>query len=397
MLEPERVDQLLRSPGVGRVFDGQRFHQATGDGWTVTEALVDAGAGVGGYRESLNEPLLRAARAILRLLTESGVGGVRVGSSSWAEQAHFRALLSQAGPTAPALTGGGPVLTDSEPASDRERWITGEGELVRALEVADLEGAGWVAVQAEDPAFAAAAVRAAHARGLRVALRGPVTTAAELAEGDLFTGVANLLRRRTTDRGLAVLSAWAAEPLDVPLRHATGLAERGVGLTSELLSLHRGVFLREALQAPFLEENVPILPHVRWVMQMRRGTGYVAGRSALRDHTGLAEPTRAEAKQAAEGWQRLTEAVGRLHADGVRILPASTAPQLTLLPGLGLKEELVTLAAAGVPLPDLLARATDRSWLGLAPRPLLLASDQDPGDAARFLARLTPWTELSEG
>ena len=386
MLEPERVERLLNHPEVGRVFDGHRFHEA-GGGWTVTEALIDAGAGIGGYRENLTEPLLRAARAILRLLTESGIGGLRVGSSSWAEQAHFRALLDQAGPAAPALTGGGPVLTDGEPASDRQRWITGDAELARALDVAVLEGASWVVFQTDDPGFAGAGVRAAHARGLRVALR----------ENDLFTGVGNLVRQRTADRGLAVLSAWAEAPADVPLRQAAELAERGVGLTSELLTLHRSVFLREALQAPFLEENVAILPHVRWVMQMRRGTGYVAGRSALREHTGLSEPTRAEAKQAAEGWRRLTETVGRLHAGGVRILPASTAPQLTLLPGFGLKEELVCLAAAGVPLEELLARATDRSWLGLAGRPLLLASDQDPRDPARFLARLSPWAEPSEG
>ena len=396
MLEPERVERLLNHPEVGRVFDGHQFHEA-GGGWTVTEALIDAGAGIGGYRENLTEPLLRAARAILRLLTESGIGGLRVGSSSWAEQAHFRALLDQAGTAAPTLTGGGPVLTDSEPASDRQRWITGDAELARALDVAVLEGSGWAVFQTDDPGFAGAGVRAAPARGLRVALRGPVGAASELAENDLFTGVGNLVRRRTADRGLTVLSAWAEAPPDVPLRHAAELAERGVGLTSELLTLHRSVFLREALQAPFLEENVAILPHVRWVMQMRRGTGYVAGRSALREHTGLSEPTRAEAKQAAEGWRRLTEAVGRLHAGGVRILPASTAPQLTLLPGFGLKEELVCLAAAGVPLEELLARATDRSWLALAGRPLLLASDQDPRDPARFLARLSPWTEPSEG
>lgn len=391
MLEAVVVDATLADPRVARLFDGVGFRECGGDGpLTVTPGLIDAGAGIGGYRERLTAPLLEAPRAILRLLEQWGVCGLRVSSSSWAELAHLRSLVLQAAGPPLWVTGGGPVLTDAEPDSDRQRWITTAGELERAVSVAAIEEVGWVSVQTDQMDFALASVSAAHQRGLRVALRAPAAMAISLRAGDIFVGVGNLVRRSNRDRALGVLLAWADATVTDTLDQAMELADRGVALTSELLSLHRNVFLRDALDAPFLEENVAILPHVRWVLQMRRGAGYISGRSALREHTGLAEPTRAESRAATEGWQRLLEAVGRMDGAGVRILPASTAPQMTLLPGFGLKEELGVWLQAGIPLARVLTAATGGHWLGLDASGPLLASSELPSSGARFLATLAP-------
>lgn len=388
LLASARADERVVS-----VFDGESFREVRrGAGLCAAPALVDAGAGIGGYRDDLTAPLLQAPRAILRLLVEWGVAGVRVSSSSWAEHANFRAIRAEAGARAPALTGGGPVLTDEEPTSERQRWVRDADELARAVRVAEVEQVGWVSVQTDQPAFAIEAVGAAHRVGLRVALRAPVSAAAPLREGDLFVGLGNLRRFTNRDRALQVLLAWADAAALECTSLGLALAERGVGLTSELLNLHRNVFVRESLDVPFLEENVAILPHVRWLLQMRGAVGYISGRSALREHAGIAEPSRAEARQAAAGWDRLLEVTGRLHAGGARILPASTAPQMTQLPGFALKEELGVLLQAGIPLARVLATATDAAWLGLPEAGFLVASPEPPSDGPRFLAGLTPLT-----
>lgn len=394
MLEYGTVHDLLADPSVARVFDGHRWWESPSPGrLSVTPGLVDAGCGIGGYRENHLSPLLQAPRAILRLMAESGLAGVRVSSSTWAESAHFRTLACLSPPPRLALTGGGPVLTDSEPASDRERWVTSQVELDRAVAVADIERVGWVAVQTDQRDFAAACVTSAHRRGLRVALKAPLAAASSLTAGDLFVGVGGLLRRTAHDTATQLLLAWATDEVTSSLTLARDLGHCGVGFTSELLSLQRQVFVREALNAPFLEENVAILPHVRWLLQMRRGTGYIAGRSALRDYTGLSEPTRAEAKVAHAGWLRLLEAVANLDAAGVAIYAASTAPQMTQVPGFALKEELGVLLQAGVPLTRLLASATDPTPLGLevSPDAHLLASTASPEDPVRLLSSLIPW------
>ena len=390
MLDPTTLRTALNDPQVRAVFDGRRWVSAhpTGTHW-VTPPLVDAGCGIAGYRENLLAPLLRAPRAIGALLQQSGLGTVRVSASSWAEHWNFRAACAASGVHVQVL-GGGPYLVDEEPTSERQRWVRTEADLASAVSLVVAEGVGWLAVQTTDPGFARRAAHAARERGLRVALRGSSAAGATLRPGDLYAGLPPLVRRTMHDTPMQVITAWAGADGDRAAATAAALLDRGVLVTTELLNLRRTVFVRESLNTPFLEENEPILPHVRWLLQMRRGTGYLGGRSALAEHAGLREPTRAEARVAEEGWQRLVGVAVSLGGHP-GLLPASTSPQLTQLPGFALKEELTLLLEHGVDLENLLARATCTAPIGGRPvsQGLVLVSSTAPRER-RFLASLRP-------
>lgn len=56
--------------------------------------------------------------------------------------------------------------------------------------------------------------------------------------------------------------------------------------------LRRAVFLKEAIQAPYLEDLAAIVPHSQYLHHMRQGAGYLAGKRALEAHSGMREPTR---------------------------------------------------------------------------------------------------------
>lgn len=387
--------------GVGPAarFDGQRWVQTDPDGdlW-VTPSLVDAGCGIAGYRESLSAPLLRAPQAIGRLLRESGVRSIRISASSWAEYWQFLAVLGVSGDDL-RVVGGGPHLVVGEPDSDRQRWIRQPDDLTSAADLAAAEGVGWLPVQTTLPDFIRDCVRAAAKRGLRVALRGDPSCAAALRPGDVFSGLGNLARTEDRESPLSVLSAWS-EPDRVATMagSAARLLEAGVAITTELLTLHRSVFVRDALNAPFLEENEPILPHVRWLLQMRRGAGYFGGRGSLAEHTGLREPSRPQARTAHAGWERILATAAGLFDLGVGLWPASSSPQLTQLPGFALKEELALLQSAGVDTQALLRRATSYDLCagldhGLArDRPSALLATTTPPQSARFFTSLRPLT-----
>lgn len=393
MLDPTTLRTALRDPRVRAVFDGRAWISGhpTGSVW-MTPPLVDAGCGIAGYRENLLAPLLRAPRAIAALLQQSGLGAVRVSASSWAEHWNFRAVCATDG-VGVQVVGGGPSLVDEEPTSERQRWVRTEHDLASAVGLAAAEGVGWLPVQTTDTSFARRVADTARENGLRIALRGGSDASATLGPGDLYAGLPHLVRSTMRDSPVRVLTAWAGPDGDRAADTAASLLDRGVLITTELLNLRRTVFVRESLDTPFLEENEPILPHVRWLLQMRRGTGYLGGRSALAEHAGLREPTRAEARMAEAGWQRLLRVAADL-AGRPGLLPASTSPQLTQLPGFALKEELSLLLQHGVVMEVLLARSTSTDLIGGTPWApgLVLVSSTDPGEP-RFLASLRPRTQ----
>lgn len=311
-----------------------------------TTDAVDASAGIGGYRLAQTDPLDRAPSKILKLWAANGLTGVRIDSSSWEELAMLRELARRRagdGHTVPRIAGGGPVLVDTVPTSEREYWI-GDGQSIRAaLDTALAQGVGWVGVRLQSLDRAQSMIGAAHAAGLRISYRGPWEGVGNLRVGDHLPAVAEVLRD-PGESPLRILHRWAQDTgvgeERLAWAHATGLS---VG--SELLALRRSVFLREALEAPFLEELEAILPHAAHLRDMKRPGGYLAGKRMLRQHTGLTEPSRNDASLAEDGWARLLVAVGAVPDP---LVPATRAPQLTSLPGYAWHEECALLMHAGV-------------------------------------------------
>ncbi|MDO4718840.1 MAG: hypothetical protein Q4B08_14925, partial [Propionibacteriaceae bacterium] len=229
----------------------------------------------------------------------------------------------------------------------------------------------------------------ARQRGLHLAVRGPVALTGLLQEGDIFGGLLNLVRDSGSAPVAAVLAGWAGPESERASRVASDLVGRGVFLTTELLAAYRSVFVRESLDVPFLELNEPILPHVRWLLQMRRAGGYAAGRAALREYAGLAEPTKSEAAAARRGWSRLVSLAVDLLSSSTTLKLASSSPKLAMLPGFGLKEELVLLHASGVSLNRLLQQATGFPT-GNEAQGRVLITQVPPESGERFLRSLRP-------
>lgn len=364
---------------------------STEDGLT-SPSLVDASVGLGGYRERMIDSVTAAPEAIVASLLRHGVTAVHASSGTWEEYWTFQQIAEQG--RRPALSGGGAALTDDPPASHRLRWVGTATEISRAVAVSETEGTGWVTVQSSSAEFVGAVADQAHRRGLRLALRGPGTCAQQLRRGDLFMGFINLLADSAADHPLDSLLAWQDETsAERAVQIARGLGEAGVGITTELLSHRRSVFVREGLRTPFLETLEPILPHTRHIREMSRPGGYLAGKQALRRNTGLMEPSRSTASQAQEGWARVLSSCEAVHRE-VQFLPGTRAPQITTVPGYSLKEELALLAHLGCSRDHVLAAATvrARAFLELPDAaPDELVADQPIGtDPSAFLLSLRP-------
>lgn len=307
--------------------------------------LRDAAVGIAGYRSSRTDPLAGPTAAVLDLLARYGVTAARIDSRTWEELALMRALHREHAPTT-ALHGGGPVLIDRAPRLERELWVTRRDDIDVAVATAEHQRVTWLPVGIADPDLAAHAVETAHRAGLRVSAEG-IGDVPGLGPDDHVGAMPDVLRR-IDDTPLTLLQRWA-EAADDGIRLLRGAVDAGATVGSGLLALRRAVFVREALDAPFLDELEPILPHASHLRELKRPGGYLVAKRQLRQHAGLREPTRAEAERAEAGWRNLLSAAATV-ADAV--VPASRAPQFTSVPGYALHEELAVLTHAGLdPIP----------------------------------------------
>jgi len=321
---------------------------------TEDAPAVDGSVGVGGYRATRMDPLDRATGAVLELLVAHGVHAARVEGSSWEELALARAMRARradSGLAVPLLVGGGPVLVDAPPRSEREYWAHDAGAVDAAIASAVAHDVGWISVAFADPDRAAEAAGRAHAAGLRVSHRGSAGALEALRPGDHLPDLAGILADPAPDGSrpspLAVLLRWAHEP-ELGAARLEAARRLGLSVGSGLVALRRSVFVRESLDAPFLEELAPILPHTSHIREMKRPGGYLVGKRHLREDAGLTEPGREDAATAERGWAELLSATG---AAADLVVPASRAPQLTSVPGYAWHEECALLAHAGVDAP----------------------------------------------
>lgn len=353
--------------------------------------MVDCSMGLGGYRERLTDSVVAAPTAIVEALGRHGVGAIHSTSSTWEEYWAFQQIAAENG--GPVVSGGGAAVTDELPTSHRLRWIRSQGDIRRAVATTRSEDRAWITVQSSSRDFVQAVVTEAQKNGVRVALRGSGDCADCLAEGDMFLGFVRLLSRSAVSHPLDTLVEWES-PAGVQRAQqlAQKLGERGVGITTELVSHRRSVFIREGLNTPFLETLEPILPHTRHIREMNRTGGYLAGKRELKKSTGLAEPNRQMAKRAQDGWNGVLEACEATH-QSVRLLPGSRAPQITTVPGYSFKEELAMLAHLGCSLDYVLDSATAgaRTFLHIpedAQQRLVFDETGQDDDPTRFLLSL---------
>ena len=330
-----------------RQFDGFRWASDANhdDDRLSVPTLVDSGVGLIGYRESLRTSVTASTDAIARLLLQHGVDTV-VDAGSSHESRYRMAVI------APELQviAGGPVLTDGDPGSESDRSIRDEETLCRSLDAFEVEGISIVSVRTDDADFVRSCAAHAHERGQRISLRSSHLPLEEILSAgvDVLAGAHKML---STFRR-ASLGSTASSPLE--MLEVTGereardaarrVAEAGIAVTTGLLSLRRSCLPKEALGAPYLEDLLPIFPHARHLLEMKRAGGYIAGRRRLATNTGIKEPSPTGRRTILNNWQYLLSAVDVFRDVGGTVLPASFAPGLGVVPGYSLKEEVTLLA-----------------------------------------------------
>lgn len=320
--------------------------------------LVDAGCRIAGYRESLLQDISLAPRQIAMLLSSFGVVAVRDQGSGVDALYRFR----NAAGSSILVIGGGPVLVEGKPQMEGDRPISSEEDIRRSLDALYAEQIEWISVLPESIEFLEAVSRLAGERGMKISARGKVAVEGAL-KGlvNLIEGIASLSEASERRDPHVIVESFREGETSRLCARLKSLADRGVAMTTELIALRRAVFVKESLSAPYLEELEPIMPHSRYLRQMRQAGGYLIGKRALEKYAGLKEPTGANKQRIAEGWSRLMEVAACADDLGVTLFPSTRSPQLAVVPGYSLLEEMALLVHAGLSAVKVLSNASDRA------------------------------------
>ncbi|WP_166987968.1 hypothetical protein [Canibacter zhoujuaniae] len=314
--------------------------------------LIDSSCAVTGYVEDLCGNLCADSESIALQCRKFGVAAIRDTGSGIAASFRFNANLNPV-----RLIGGTVTITDSTPLSRSEIVIANRSQLDGIVSLCLATGERWIGVRSSRPDFFQAVWETANPKGISVSGRGSgALKATRLGHVQIIDGVAALLPSQSSPREALTSASNVKEDSWSELTNT--LLEHGVPICTGLVSLRRAVFLKEAIQAPYLQELSSIVPHTRYLQQMRQGMGYLTGKRALEAHSGMREPTGKERQGLDKGWERLVGWIGNAAQAGVIFLPASKAPQLAVIPGYGLLEELALLAHIGISAADTVTLAT---------------------------------------
>lgn len=301
-----------------------------------TPVLIDSGASFMGYRESLQDSATRAVDAIAAITRRFGVGAVIDAGSSF--EAIYRARV-----VCPDLriVMGGPTLTDEEPRSESERQIPDAAALARSVAAFACEATQLVSVRTAD----AALVRSVRAHTeLPILLRTSRISPTDFADLPKIALVGAHHVIGLLPQGADILSAIGGLSDGDVIQRARATAESGVALLTGMLALRRSILPREAIESSHIEELIPIYPHARHLVEMRRFGGYLAGRQQLATKAGLKEPSPTQRRLIERGWQLLLTAIAAFADAGGILLPASLSPGIGIVPGFALKEEATLLS-----------------------------------------------------
>lgn len=327
--------------------------------------LIDSSCAVEGYMEDLRGDLTIDSRHIASQCKRFGVGAVRDTGSGISAKSRFQRYEDCV-----KLLGGIIAITDSTPYNRSEIIISTVSELSEIISLCNALNERWISVRSTNSDFFYAVRSIAKDAGISIFGRGPgALSAASMGSIDIMDGVASLLPIQTSPANALTSAAVADNSWWSNL--ASILIERGVSVCTGLIALRRSIFLKEAIHAPHLEDLTPIVPHSQYLQKMRQGTGYLAGKRALEIHSGMREPSNKERQILNEGWMRISTWIGDASHNGLTFLPASKAPQLAVLPGYGLLEELALLANIGISPIETIKLATTGAAriLGVEPVP----------------------------
>lgn len=328
----------------------------------VAPAVRDLSGRCRGYREDLATKPWSSVERIFALNRRYGVVEVRDTGNTWEALRYIVDVLG-----VDWVEACGPVLIEGEPNHEIERPVVGTRGARRAVESASLEGASWLMLGSSVSAtMARSVVRFSQERGLQVAARPGVLRVEQLAAlgVDTVYGAASCFAAFNADEPDVASQALVWSTLD-PEMEAARVGEyfvkHDIPLVSEYVATRRRVLLDEAIQARGLEELVPILPAMRYLLEMRKAGGQRIGRQKMAQVGAMQKLGRKGRAQALEGLDRLGAAICQLQRGGVRIIPGSAAPSVGMVPGIGFWEEMEGLSLAGCDAIALLREATARS------------------------------------
>lgn len=250
--------------------------------------LIDSSCGITGYVEDLRGDLCSDARQITELCHRFGIGALRDNESGIVAKSRFKAVSRNL-----KIIGGVLAITDGQPLTRNEIMVTSQADLKEIIALCSSLGERWLGVRSANPEFFAAVHAMTSDVGILICGRGAgAYKAIKMNSVQLIDGVAALL----PDQVSAIDALKSASKVqDDEWDNLTDLLfKHNVQACTGLLSLRRTVFLKEAIQAPYLDQIIPILPHTQYLLRMRQHVGYLAGKRALEQHSGMREPSNKE-------------------------------------------------------------------------------------------------------
>lgn len=282
--------------------------------------LIDASCSLVGYVEDMRGNLAADGEKIAAQCHRFGVGAVRDTGSGIAAKSRFASAKQNV-----EVVGGTIAITDCAPMTRSEIVVRSSSQLDNAVSLCRTLGERWICARSNHPDFFHAIRVAAAPFGISVCGKGAgVFDAVRVGDVRIVDGVASLLPTQTSP--IEALSSAVVTSDAMWSDRTDALVEKGACVCTGLLSLRRAVFLKEAIQAPYLEDLAAIVPHSQYLHRMRQGSGYLAGKRALETHSGMREPTRKERHTLDEGWARITEWVLTATLAGVTFFASIKSP-----------------------------------------------------------------------
>lgn len=371
---------IIRDQRIAAVLDEREPFEAEGGGaQEVIECpfampgLIDSKARIFGYHERSPEGApFEPHEMYLQLLLYSGVTSIRDTGNSLETMLYLKHKEQKE--LTPHVFSSGPMLDDapltwafSRIAQNREEVR----EIVRRL--AD-EGAHFLyAYRNLKPIVLEEVVRIAKEHRLKTSVNLGKTRARQACEAgaDSFDNIIQMLEpswvpgvdvfRYSGGVGLARL--WAhVDLISAPVRElAERMAQKGVFLSPCYLAARRRVDLDEAINEPYLDYMVAIMPYHRHLKSMRNPFGYAIGKKYLSQYMAVPSLSKSERQELENGFQKMGELLKLLHEYGVKLVVGSDSPTQSVVPGFGLIQEMRHWVQIGIPPLEVLRAATSRA------------------------------------
>lgn len=371
IIEDDRI--VAVEPLVGPVSAPYHAHEEVIACRFAMPGLIDSHVHVYGYQEG--PPVYKPFEPhedFMRLLLYAGVTTVRDMGNAL-ESLHYLRQWSEREQGVRLFSAGPPL--DCEPLSLRfARLIQHEADAEQAVERLAFEGVHFIKAYCNvPPALLEAIIRTARRHHLKTAVAPKATTAREacLAGAWSLEHLIQLIEPSWTPRvdwptandiaGLFRLWALVDLQSDAVGEFIELLKRHAVAVCPALLAARRQVLLDEAINEPYLDYMVAVMPYHRYLKGMRNPFSYTIGKRYLMRYLPYPQLDKMAQREVEHGWEKMLGFLLLLHQHGVNLVAGVDSPNPSVVPGFSLHHEMRLWVQAGIPAVDVLAAATSQA------------------------------------